>query len=228
METFRPQTNDHLVYQAVVDVNEYDLPDDLFGKVVVDIGMHIGSFTYACLKRKATKVYGFEPHLANFMAAVENLLPMEGAIPANLAVWRSDRTSQLLSVGQPHDIDPSCNGLNMGSASLANIDSTQAIANYCWTISLDDILERLGSIDLLKLDCECAEFPILLTSRKLTPKTCGRIVGEYHEHPTDNLAWSEGIKEPFKRTSIGARLRKQGFKVKWKGEGPMGLFHAHA
>ena len=49
----RPGTNDALIYANVVTRNEYRVPDDMSGAVVIDIGVHIGTFSHLVLTRGA-------------------------------------------------------------------------------------------------------------------------------------------------------------------------------
>ena len=55
----RPGTNDEAIYNSVVTQNEYRLPKALqLDAVVVDIGVHIGSFSHLALTRGAGAVFG--------------------------------------------------------------------------------------------------------------------------------------------------------------------------
>ena len=45
----RPGTSDRDVFIANYEQNEYRLPSDMQGQVVIDIGAHIGAFTYTVL-----------------------------------------------------------------------------------------------------------------------------------------------------------------------------------
>src|SRR4051812_882477 len=56
---FRPDTQDEGVFHAVNTHNEYRLPQAFRADdVIIDIGMHIGSFCYAALTRGSNHVYG--------------------------------------------------------------------------------------------------------------------------------------------------------------------------
>ena len=57
--------------------------------------------------------------------------------------------------------------------------------NSVEAISLDEVLSRFQRARLMKIDCEGSEFPILLTSKLLT--RVDRIVGEYHEIPSERM-----------------------------------------
>ena len=50
----RPETTDSAIFTNVVDDNEYNLPQSFEpDDIVVDIGAHIGGFSYAALERGA-------------------------------------------------------------------------------------------------------------------------------------------------------------------------------
>jgi hypothetical protein len=85
----------------------------------------------------------------------------------------------------------------------------------------------------LKLDCEGAEFPILLTSQLL--HLVESICGEFHEiggaHAStlsipDHFCL-EGYSK-FTISELGSYLRRQGYRVTWRrlGGSNLGLFYA--
>lgn len=173
---FRPDTNDAEVFEAVVARNEYRLPTRFRADtVVLDVGAHIGSFSYLALSRGAGHVYAFEPELSNFRQLSANLAGFgQRAHPANRALWRSDTPALQLNFWRSDD------ARNTGGGSVIWETSGPPVES----IPLDDVIratvQKHGRpIDLMKLDCEGAEFPILLTSRELSH--VDRIVGEYHE-----------------------------------------------
>ncbi len=172
---FRPGTIDESVFRAVVERNEYWVPAQLLpDEVVIDIGAHIGSFSWLCWLRGARTIEAFEADLENYQLAWDNLQPT-GVRLQQLAVWRSDRQEEVLHHSgypemQPDGPDPV--GINTGGGHVFS-----PVGAPIPTISLDAIIgDRL--ISILKLDCEGSEYPILLTSKKL--KQIRSIVGEYH------------------------------------------------
>src|SRR5487761_1969099 len=58
---FRPGTCDEEIFRAVVKGNEYQLPESFATTdIILDVGTHIGSFSYACVLRGSCNVHTFE------------------------------------------------------------------------------------------------------------------------------------------------------------------------
>ncbi len=172
----RPGTNDEVIYDSVVVRNEYRVPDSLApGSVVVDIGVHVGSFSHLALMRGAGVLFGFEPEPSNYARARQNLAPFGDRVRlANRAVWRSDQPGQRLPFFASVDL------ANSGGGTLIWETDGPLVEAVPFDEVVDAITERgERRIDLMKIDCEGAEFPILLTSHRL--HLIDRIVGEYHE-----------------------------------------------
>jgi FkbM family methyltransferase len=171
----RAGTNDDVIYTNVVTRNEYRVPDDMSGAVVIDVGMHIGTFGHLALTRGAAELHGFEPEASNYSCAVQNLAPFGARVHFhNRAVWRSDVTAPALPFWRSTD------DANLGGGTLI-WDTDGPLVD---TLSFDDVVDTVSEngrrrVSLLKIDCEGAEFPILLTSSRLG--LIDRIVGEYHE-----------------------------------------------
>ena len=175
MPTFRPGTLDAYIWYNIVERNEYNLPEEFNeDDVIIDIGAHIGAFSYACWQRGAREVHAYEALHDNYKVLVKNT---EGTfiVPYNLAVWRSD-------INYPYVLR------HTGSSFLSDGRENTGGGNVFWTegssikipaIALDTILSTVDKVRLLKLDCESAEWPILFTSTQL--HRVEMIIGEYHE-----------------------------------------------
>jgi FkbM family methyltransferase len=180
---FRPETNDAHIWDDVVNRNEYRLPDSLEGKTVLDIGGHIGAFSYAALKRGADRCYVFEPFKESYRLLLENLVEFGGrVIPCNAAVW--SRTTVMAQNFEP---------VNKGG--MAVFGTTYP----CFAIGINEIVEAIGKVDLLKIDCEGSEFSILGSCKMYSRIT--EIVGEYHEHGI----WDYSV--------LALMLKNEGFQV---------------
>jgi FkbM family methyltransferase len=185
--TFRPGTVDRMIYNGVVGHNEYQLPARFTASdVVIDVGAHIGSFAHAVVQRGCRQVRCFEPDDDNCRSAEAHLRHYIDAGWVRLsraAVWRSDANDDQLRFDGYQPFPKSFAGmegiLNTGNGSVL-WGTGDAVAK----IALDDVIDEVTAngtrrIRLLKLDCEGAEWPILLTSRRL--HLVDEIAGEFHE-----------------------------------------------
>jgi FkbM family methyltransferase len=222
----RPGTNDDVIYAGVVTRNEYRVPADLSGAIVVDVGTHVGAFSYLALTRNAAEVHGFEPEPSNYACAVRNLAPFAQRVHLfNRAVWRSDVSAPGLHFFRSPD------RANTGGGTLI-WDTDGPLVD---AVKFDDVVDEVTEgdrrrISLLKIDCEGAEFPILMTSKRLD--AVDRIVGEYHELRAGlpRHVQLPGCEE-FAVEMLAAHLERAGFIVTLEPQavgtfGALGLFFA--
>lgn len=223
---FRNGTNDAQVWHHVVNVNEYKIPERIDGWTVLDIGAHIGSFVHLCIQRGAAQVVAIEAHPENYRALLRNIEGMDNGrvIPMHLAAWRSDRTVEWLPIINPWQPDPGAGGgINTGGASVMCEDLGKGTTRVMG-VPLNAILQGMATVDLLKIDAEASEFPILLTCTEL--HRVKRIAGEYHEYIVNmDHVRVNGIKH-YTRDILYRHLTDVGFKVEFPDAGPMGLFFA--
>ena len=214
--SFRPGTCDEEIFRAVVVGNEYRLPDRFeTDDIILDVGTHIGSFSYASVLRGSCNVHTFEAFHENFEAATRNLATLGKRVKVyNCAVWRSDRKNESLYFNSLEDVNNAA-GHVLGSSGTA-----------VKAIGLDRIIRHVTNkgrkrIRMIKMDCEGSEYPILLTAQRL--KYVDAIVGEYHNitdeheptHPFHHIpenAWVVGY-ERFNIDILRERLRQEGFDV---------------
>ena len=148
------------------DIKENDL--------VIDVGGHVGYFTiYAAKKAKNGKIITFEPSKESFNVLKNNLKinNIQNVIIENVGV-----------------------GAKSGTAIL-NVDTTNSIGNSIFYSSKNSEKEdirittipeivkkyKIKSIDLLKLDCEGAEFEIILNLPSTILNTIKKISVEVHK-----------------------------------------------
>jgi FkbM family methyltransferase len=217
---FREGTFDRGIWEGVVSYNEYRLPDAFAANdIVLDIGMHIGSFCYAALLRGCGNVYGFEADRENFSIAVQNLKMFGDRVhPCHRAVWRSDRTGDsLFFAGYGSN--------NTGGGTILYNTTGEKLD----VIAFDDIIREVTNqgqkrIRMMKIDCEGSEFPILLTSRLL--HLVDKIHGEYHNTPVSSVARVEGVNQ-FTIAELTRYLQEAGFVVNsFAKDNNLGLFFA--
>jgi FkbM family methyltransferase len=185
--SFRNGTLDRAIFNAVVLFNEYRLPASFAPEdIVIDVGAHIGSFAEAVLSRGCQNVYCIEPDRANFEIATSHLQRhiANGCVQlVRGAAWRSDRNTDELRFDGYHAFPKSFSGMegivNTGNGSVV-WGSGEPVAK----LAFDEIVDLATNggecrVRLLKLDCEGAEWPILLSSQRL--ELISEICGEFHE-----------------------------------------------
>jgi FkbM family methyltransferase len=131
------------------------------GKVVVDVGAHIGAFSLLAAAQGARRVLAFEPGEENYRLLAINAASCVAIEPYHAAVWRSD-----------HDVAcvawrPSSNACNTGAGSviegrtIAGVPFAERERHDVAAVALDAILERAGPVGLLKIDAEGADPDVL-------------------------------------------------------------------
>jgi len=140
-----------------MDVYDFDLADIKDGDVIVDIGAHIGVFScYAAVKYPNAKVFAFEPAAETFADLLKNTKPHGNIVAYNLAV--SDKPELELQY-LPH--------MNYSSSACYSKDVAGAVKETVTCLTLDEIIDMVGDIKFLKMDCEGAEWDIIPKCTKL-------------------------------------------------------------
>jgi FkbM family methyltransferase len=149
------------------------------GWTIIDIGSGIGDFSiFAAANFPGTTVHAFEPAPDSYDLLLENLsinnIRNVNAFP--FAVW-SSTDSLVLDTSQPEPGQYTSRSKN--GAGSAGDD----LVVSC--LSLEDVFEHTGTsiCNLLKIDSEGAEYPILLNAPGSILDRIERIVLEYHEGP---------------------------------------------
>lgn len=165
------------------------------GWTIVDIGAGIGDYTiFAAARHPDTVVYAFEPTPDSFELLQENVAANHiGSVQAfQQAVWNT--TGQLL--------------LNISSGDAnrhTTLPESRSLSDsLVECVSLDEVFSRLeiSHCNVLKMDCEGAEFPILLGAAASTLEKIGCIVMEFHDGITD-----------YDHRDLAAYLNTHGFAV---------------
>jgi FkbM family methyltransferase len=220
----RTGTWDRNIFRSVAELNEYNLTEFSPEDYIIDIGTHVGGFCWACAMRGAKNIDTFEASSENFTLAWQNVEVLKNLYPDlkitanNFAVYRSDMSEELVDKMVLHF--SGINGENTGGGNV--LHSTEGEEVKCKR--LDSIIGD-KQVDLLKLDCEGSEFPILLTSKKLSQVK--KILGEFHEGDApQNLNMSY---DKFTMVLLKEHLEAEGFEVTYehhKVEPRLGLFTA--
>ena len=148
------------------DIKENDL--------VIDVGGHVGYFTiYAAKKAKNGKIITFEPSKESFNVLKNNLKinNIQNVIIENVGVGAKSGTA-ILNVDVDHGIGNSTffSSKNSEKEDIRITTIPEIVKKY-----------KIESIDLLKLDCEGAEFEIILNLPSTILNTIKKISMEIHE-----------------------------------------------
>jgi FkbM family methyltransferase len=226
----------HHILNQIALADEYRISGQRFRKddVIVDVGAHVGVFTYLCHEKGSRAIYAFEPCARNFARLRDHVGKLAGVHCAQVAVWRSDSGGDgVLLLSQMGGENTGGNSVLAGGRAIEFHQQQMlpgAAPESVQAIPLDRILERFDRVKLLKLDCEGSEFPILLTSSRLD--RVDRIVGELHECGEDVTARLSpesrvaGYDE-YRAGHLVRRLESLGFRVLvYAGSENMSLFDA--
>lgn len=161
-------------------------------KVVVDIGSNIGSFALYAVRSGAEEVFSYEPEEQNFEVLSENIKMnhFEKRIHAfNTGVGGSAGMRRLyLSESPYHSL-------------YQESESKKFVEISCVTLEGIFGANAIEHIDLLKLDCEGAEFEILLNTPGEYLRRIGEIRMEYHNRNGNKV------------DDLRAFLERNGFRV---------------
>jgi FkbM family methyltransferase len=188
MMTIRSQTSDFHEIISVFSGKEYPreilervLPTD---PVILDVGAHIGCFTIWIKRmRPDARMFSFEPEGENFAVLKRNISEnnLSGVSLINAAVWAETGTASF--------------HVPTHAPNLSCVDQSGEV--QVTTVTLDEFVNERGldRVDLLKLDCEGAEYELLAGFHRLD--VCHAIVMEYHE-PRDSDR-QQGLEEAIRR-----------------------------
>lgn len=172
------------------------------GKVIVDLGAHIGGFTTKAAESGAKMVYAYEAWAENFEVLKKNVEGYENVKIHNLAAWKSD--SDVKSVFFHDDFDTT----NTGGG---GVFEGSGLGVEVETIGLDDVLTATGPVDIVKIDIESGEYPVIYTSRLIS--NVRAFVGEYHHGMLDHKAEIDGVTYPYNIFALKTYLELVGFCV---------------
>lgn len=167
---------------------------------IVDVGALIGSFTLWSYENfPNAKIHVYEPDPENFEYLTKNVnsLATDRVFINCLAVWDDNTVITL----HTHKNQKGSNSLIFKSNPATKQESTPMQIK---TISMKKILDSIGGIDFLKLDCEGAEFRILFSLDAQSLKKIKYIVLEFHDF---NNAKDMNI------LALSDYLKKAGFTV---------------
>lgn len=159
---------------------------------IIDIGAHKGFFVlYARVLNSLVPIYAYEPEEVNFSELKKHLLMnrVENVFAKNVAVAGKEGEVSLNISADSH---------NHSLVEISDIVGEKKVQ----AVTLAKILEKMERCDLVKMDCEGAEFQILETAPKSVFEKVAVFFLEYHE-----------FSEDMKAAGLKALFIKNGFKV---------------
>lgn len=191
-------TDMYVILENIHD-NHYEFALDADkNTLIIDVGAHIGGFSIvAGAKNGKAKIYAFEPFLENFKMLQKNieLNNLVNITPHRQAVASGIDTRKLYL----DRINTSAHSLNKKNKKSVDVPCT----------TLDNIFleNNIKYCDLLKMDCEGAEYEIISSASAETLKKINKIIMEYHEPKFFGLADGELL------NNLIAKLEESGFEV---------------
>jgi FkbM family methyltransferase len=216
------------IWQQVHDRDEYGISRHDFAPqdVVLDIGAHIGSFSALAVERGAGLVVSVEPDEHHFAWLRQNLHGVLGYRTRSLLLaaggWRGD--IPYLAEG--------ARGADCVIDAFGDEGRRSAWLSLRGLVDLAASTTPAGRLRLVKLDCEGAEWPLLLTADASCFERVDAWVGEYHEpacwHGRDNdLLARMGLVGPLTPERLGRLFEGHGYHfTSWPTPNHLGLFRA--
>ena len=174
---------------------------------IIDIGAHVGSFCIpAAMKYRNSKIYAFEPEPENYNLLVKNikLNDVVNVEPRKLAVAASAGLGNLF-------VDP----YNSTGHSLTRKTPKSLEVQ---TTTLEQILSvnRVVHCGLLKIDCEGAEYEILLNTSLFNLSKIENIAMEYHIpkfFDLDNASLLKNLIEHLRAGGFDVTLKEVNYQI---------------
>jgi FkbM family methyltransferase len=149
------------------------------GSVVVDIGANIGVFALFAACSGARIVEAYEPSAESFSLLQQNI-----AANGFDNVIHAKRYAVVGEMSGPVKFPRSS---SVHNAILSNNVADAVDFDLVSTRTLSQVVAAAGSVDLLKLDCEGAEYDIFLKASCADVRRAAEIRPEYHVGPRDAL-----------------------------------------
>jgi FkbM family methyltransferase len=153
----------HRSYTRLVDIPRQG--------IVVDIGANVGLFSLFAA-RTARAVYALEPSSRNFMYLTANTRAVPQISTHRIALGGFDGTALLRTSGSPTTYTLAGDTADGSAVETVNV----------WSLNTLFTELQIGHCDYMKIDCEGAEYEILLSAEPAILEKVGRIVLEFHDH----------------------------------------------
>lgn len=198
----RRRTCDELFVQNIIVNEEYTPPGFTIREsdVIIDIGGNIGTFALLSARyARRGKVVTVEPNQENYDLLLRNIRvnKLENVVPVRAAVSARQGEVKLFRAAQG------------GFHSL--LEDRPLVGDrfdFVPSITLQDVFDNhdIKQCNLLKLDCEGAEYEILLTLPSAYFLRIDKIVMEYHGD-------RDAIRRRARTNALVAHIERQGFRI---------------
>ena len=178
--------------------HQYRFCDDVIKKAkdcIIDIGGHLGFFSlYASILNSDVPIYSFEPHIGNYEILKQNLKDnrIKNVHPKQLAV--SDKVGESELQISKEDLNHALSDAIEPTGEIQKVQTTTLERIFSKNVS--------GQCDLIKIDCEGAEFALIYATPDEILDRVSNIFLEYHD-------WIPGQNS----NELKQFLEKKGFKV---------------
>ena len=217
MIVHRMDSTDPIWWNGIVNEQHHGLAYDITGLSVIDIGAHIGAFSWLALHRGAALVHGYEMCEDYWRCSLINTAEFGRRSSMRRRIVWEDRETPLFML-------PGNDSVHIGSN-----------APVIGLVTLDDTILRMQeatgreSVGLVKIDIEGAEFPVIYASKFLG--NVENIIIEYHEGCCDR-ADIPVFGDPDRATgaALNAYLYEHGFAtdIDMEARADQGLGTIHA
>lgn len=190
-------------YSPFIDVwlKKVYIPSDDYLKecyIVVDIGAHVGAFSvFAATHNKGIRVLSYEPHPENFAILQANIKLNQISNVSAFQLAIADERGKFKLFVSP---------FSLAHSLINSKEDDTAIDIQC--ITLEDVLKNISQCDLLKLDCEGAEYGIFFSTTEQLLRKVKFITAEVHETV-------EFLGRGYSIEGLKVNLENKGFTVKY-------------
>ena len=154
---------------------------------VLDIGAHVGAFAVAIAQRyPAVKVTCYEPSPSSAALLRTNITAND--LDQRVQIHEAAVASGSGSVHLYSDGDASCEATTIELAA-AGLEGRSRTVIVCPAVAFESAMSSAGNVDLVKLDCEGAEYDIVLNSDPACWEHVKCVLLEYH--PVAGHSWEE-------------------------------------
>ncbi|QBF29646.1 FkbM family methyltransferase [Thalassococcus sp. S3] len=189
MPLLRAETNDKRTWTKVFERDHYNLAD-LTGLRILDIGAHVGAFSCKAAHRGAESVVAVEPSPESFAILSTNTRALN-SVSCRLAALDAE-DNRFVGV----------TGTMEGDAARVATDVSHYNTHdfIVPSVSLPTLAQAFDGrpVDLLKLDCQGAEWAAFRTTPAAFWDRVHEVIGEIHTdlHFSDFLAFANAVLKP--------------------------------